>query len=256
MSNALTLDIFGQQILGKRENQEDSFAWTPNHVQDKRGVLCIVSDGMGGMARGEEYSQSAIAEAKAAFAQSSPDQPPHKVLLDCYARIHKAALALRKSPEDSDGGATLVMVLLRDGQCSFLSVGDSRIYLMRSGGLIQLNREQTLGAMLDERAALGIISEVVASTNRYRASLTNHTNMDTPLPCDMNSVPFPLIAGDKLALMSDGVFGTLSDAELTRLLSQRGSTAVGSVLQAVERKQRRDQDNSTLVLVEVHAPSD
>ena len=251
MANRLTLTIHGQQILGSRKNQEDSYDWMTNNLSDRDDTLCIVSDGMGGMARGEEYSQSAVEQARLAFEQSSPDTEPHRLLLDCYARVHQAALALRKAPEDSDGGATLVMVLVRGGRCSFLSVGDSRICLLRGGGLIQLNREQTLGPMLDERAALGIISEAVASSNRFRASLINHTNMDTPLPCDMNTTPFVLLPGDKVVLMSDGVFGTLSDDELIRSLSKSGDAAVQDVMQAITAKEKKDQDNSILVLIEV-----
>lgn len=118
----------------------------------------------------------------------------------CYAAIHKAALGLRLSPQDSDGGATVVMVLIRDGKASFLSVGDSRIVLLRGGGLIQLNREQILGPMLDERAALGIISEAVASGNRYRSSLLNHTNMDPPAPLrHVRDAVYPG-SGDQIAL--------------------------------------------------------
>ena len=143
------------------------------------------------------------------------------------------------------------MVLVRSGRCSFLSVGDSRICLLRGGGLIQLNREQTLGPMLDERAALGIISEEVASSNRYRASLINHTNMDTPLPCDMNTTPFTLLPGDRIILMSDGVFGTLSDEELIGSLRLSGDAAVQSVMDAITAKQMKNQDNSTLLLIEV-----
>ena len=206
---------------------------------------------MGGMARGEEYSQSAILQAQTVFAQRDPSEEMNSVLLACYAAIHKAALALRQSPEDSDGGATVVMVLVRDGKCTFLSVGDSRIVLLRGGGLIQLNREQTLGPMLDERAAMGIISESVASGNRYRASLLNHTNMDPPLPCDLCTTPFTLIPGDQIALMSDGVSGTLSDDELIDCLSSGGEAAVESVMRCIERKDRKDQDNSTLILVDV-----
>ena len=250
MDKQLTIEVHGGQILGKRGNQEDSFAWTTNNSSES-GVLCIVSDGMGGMARGEEYSQSAVLQAQAAFAQSDPGEEPKNVLLACYAAIHKAALALRQSPEDSDGGATVVMVLVRDGKCAFLSVGDSRIVLLRGGGLIQLNREQTLGPMLDERAAMGIISEAVASSNRYRASLLNHTNMDPPMPCDLCAAPFTLIPGDQIALMSDGVSGTLSDDELAACLSRGGEAAVEAVMRRIESKDRKDQDNSTLILVDV-----
>lgn len=252
MDRQLTIAVHGRQILGKRKNQEDSFAWTANSSSINCGTLCIVSDGMGGMVRGEEYSQSAVSQAQLVFTQRDPKEAPGDVLLACYAAIHKAALGLRLSPQDSDGGATVVMVLIRDGKASFLSVGDSRIVLLRGGGLIQLNREQILGPMLDERAALGMISEAVASGNRYRSSLLNHTNMDPPLPCDMCVTPFTLAPGDQIALMSDGVGNALSDDELMACLRCGGENAVNAVMRCIERKNRKDQDNSTLILVDIH----
>ena len=252
MDRQLTIAVHGRQILGKRKNQEDSFAWTANSSSTNFGTLCIVSDGMGGMARGEEYSQSAVSQAQLVFTQRDPKEAPGDVLLACYAAIHKAALGLRLSPQDSDGGATVVMVLIRDGKASFLSVGDSRIVLLRGGGLIQLNREQILGPMLDERAALGMISEAVASGNRYRSSLLNHTNMDPPLPCDLCMTPFTLAPGDQIALMSDGVGNALSDDELIACLRYGGEKAEDAVMRCIERKNRKDQDNSTLILVDIY----
>ena len=51
--------------------------------------------------------------------------------------------------------------------------------------------------------------------------------------------------------MSDGVFGTLSDDELICSLRLSGDAAVQGVMDAITAKQMKNQDNSTLLLIEV-----
>ena len=52
--------------------------------------------------------------------------------------------------------------------------------------------------------------------------------------------------------MAEGIdISTLSDDELIDCLSSGGEAAVESVMRCIERKDRKDQDNSTLILVDV-----
>lgn len=250
MNHPLTLCVQICQALGHRQNQEDAADCSPIEDYALRGLLCVVSDGMGGMARGEEYSQGAVRAITTAFDTLSPDLPPRQVLLSCYAAARKAAVALRAPSGDTDGGATLVMVYIREGYCTTLSVGDSRICLLRGGGLIELTREQTLGAMLDERAALGVISQEIATGNMHRAALLNHINAERLQLSDMSSAPFVLMPSDRLILMSDGVFGTLTDEELTQILCQH-QNAADAIVNAVEQKNRPHQDNCTVAVVDI-----
>lgn len=249
MNRSLTVSVQMKQALGQRSNQEDAVACSAPEAYAVRGVLCVVSDGMGGMARGEEYSNAAIQAVLAEFEALPVHLSPGHILLSCYAAARRAALNLRGPSGDSDGGATLVMAYIRDGRCTTLSVGDSRICLLRGGGLIELSREQTLGVMLDERAALGVIPQEVAVGNLHRASLLSHINADKPMLSDLSSAPFALIPGDRLVLMSDGVFGTLPEDELTRLMHR--PAAADAIIDAIARRNHPRQDNSTVLIADI-----
>lgn len=249
---SIGITIFADQLLGQRKNQEDALYISPASLFHKKGLLAIVSDGMGGMERGEVYSNSAVEAMRTAFEQDENLSAPLNVRLHAiYQKAREAALTLRKSPADVDGGATVVATLIKNRMCAILSVGDSRICLYRGGGLIQLNREQTLGILLDQRAAFGIIPQEVADNMPHRESLTNHTNAESPMECDL-STPFRLAPGDKLLLMSDGVFNTLSDDQLIHCLKRSGKQALNAVMDALRAAHSPKQDNATAILIEVN----
>ena len=248
----ISISVFAEQLLGDRQNQEDAMGVSGAAVYHSKGLLAVVSDGMGGMERGEVYSGSAVSTLQQALIDETESAAPLDRRLEAlYAKVREAALALRQSPGDADGGATVVAVLIKKQMCSTLSVGDSRICLLRKGGLIQLNREQTLGPLLDQRAAFGLIPQEVADNMPHRDSLTNHTNADQPLECDI-SVPFPLIPGDKLLLMSDGVFNALDDDALVRCLALPGRAGAEAIKSAIVEAAVPKQDNATFMILEVN----
>lgn len=235
----------GRREIGSRSSQQDAFLDSSEKLYRERGLLVVLSDGMGGMQGGERFSAIATEEMQRHFAQMKPTDDICDDLLGCYSAARAKALDVVKR-ENLDGGATVVAVLLRNGRCAFLSVGDSRIYLVRKGELIQLNREQSLGVLLDESAAFGFIPAEEAKYNLRRAALFNNLCEPSSKSCDRNTAPFALRRGDKLVLMSDGVFGTLSDRELQRLLSKPKSLDVDAIIEAVQAKALPRQDNMSV----------
>ena len=172
-------------------------------------------------------------------------------LQECYRFAQEKALAVQKMEEDEKGGATVTAVLIRKGKCAFLSVGDSRICLLRGGGLIQLNREHVFGTALDERAALGVISREEAQLHLERKALTNYLGRQTTLACDVCAKPFTLLPGDKILLMSDGVFGTLDDQQIAQLASLPHPQGAQAVIDAVIAQNKPRQDNCSILLISI-----
>lgn len=240
----------GCEDNGDRSAQQDAWGVSAEEHYPKRGLLAVLSDGMGGMEAGERFSRIAVDEMLRAFGESPVEDDACTVLLNSYGAARRKAMELSRV-EDLDGGATVVAVLIKDNQCAFLSVGDSRLYLLRNGGLIQLNREQTLGVALDEGAALGYVFKEEAERNIHRASLTNHLCMPEERPCDRNIAPFRLAPGDRIALMSDGVSGSLSEEELTKILSMPGVSGAEAAIAAIKEKKLPRQDNMSILLLAV-----
>lgn len=239
------------QHLGDRENQEDALGTSSPDDFESKGMLAVLSDGMGGMERGEFYSSLAVNAMLNAFRNAPADAEPLKGLLRMYGEVRTQALSLTQGSErPEDGGATLVAALIRDDELSFLSVGDSCIDLFRGGGLIRLNRPQTLGVRLDERAAMGYIPQETAQMNTMRDALTNHINATRPQPCDLCSRPIRLLPGDRILITSDGVTNSLSQQTITDVLSSTHEAA-RALITELKRASLPRQDNASVLLLDV-----
>ena len=242
----LSIEINWRSECGKRSIQQDCIGWSDTQKYGERGVLAVLSDGMGGMKNGEVYSDIAVQQMLAHFKEHEPDEDMIATLLKCYAHARKCARARCPVPEEPDGGATVVAVYVRDGKCAFLSVGDSRLYLWRAGALLQLNREQTLGVLLDENAAMGYIPKEYANSG-LRDTIENNLCEPEVKRLDMPAHPFALARGDRLLLMSDGISHTLTDKEIARALADSKANSAVAVEAAVRDKGNPKQDNYTVL---------
>jgi len=141
------------------------------------------------------------------------------------------------------GGSTVVAAIVINGGLNFASVGDSHVCLLRGGGLVQLNREHVSGAQEE-------ITVAEAQNNPQRGALTSFIGIDGLLRIDFNITPIRLIPGDRVILMSDGVFGVLSDEEIVEAAGMPEIQMAGAMLeQHVLAKADPYQDNYTAIIM-------
>ncbi len=241
------IQIGNAQHIGARKDQQDSFGLSNLETVSSTGLLAVLADGMGGLSNGAAYSRTAVQAALQSFREEGLEKTGEATLL----RILKRAREAVAHAGLSDGGTTFIAALIRGQKLHFLSVGDSRISLMRNGGLIQLNREHVYGRALDDLAAKGLLSEEEAYGDLQRAAVTSYLGMSDDLAVDRNINPIPLFSGDKVILMSDGVYGYLSEEELTGLLRQPPMQAAEAVQARLLEKNNPHQDNLTVIVLEI-----
>lgn len=241
--------IGNEQDQGSRPEQQDSFGISSIEASEikKRGLLAVVADGMGGLNNGAVYSKAAVNGALCSFREEEPEQSDEATLL----RVLKRAKEEVAETGLYDGGTTFVATLIHQQQLHFISVGDSRICLVRNGGLIQLNREHVYGRELDDQALNGKLTELEAHEDRQRKALTSYLGKQDDVAIDRNINPIPLYSGDKVILMSDGVYGFLPEQELTECLNRKPMDAAVAVKQAVLAKKHPKQDNLTIIVMEI-----
>ncbi len=211
----LHIEMYAEMDIGKREEHQDSVNASFPDDKDERGVLCAVADGVGGLINGKAASQAAVDKMVDAFYRSSAADPPGQILLRGLASAQKAVRGLQQTPGES--GTTLVAVIIRDQKCSFISVGDSRIYLYRGGSLILLTRDQNRGRRIDTQIGLGRLPDE-ARRDRKRSALTAYVGMEDLTQADRCSQPFSVGPGDRLILVTDGVWGMLTEKEITEVM--------------------------------------
>ena len=142
------------------------------------------------------------------------------------------------------------MGLIEGDGLSWLSVGDSRIYLWRSGGLIQLNRDHDFSHDLTLLALQGDVSLQETDQDPRRENLTSFIGRGFPRKVEWNPEPVSLCSGDKVVLMSDGVYRALSQEEMARCLQGDVSRAARALRAMVTKKALPQQDNFTAVILE------
>lgn len=240
------LSCAGAQILGKRENQQDSYGI----MGDEQTLLCVVADGMGGLQNGAEISGIVSYVFKENYNRLASMEYPEVELLHIVRSANEQAQSYIESTDGQPSGSTLVATYINDAKLHYVSVGDSRIYLMRNQQLIQLTREHIYAYELDLRMINGELSEEEALAHRERKSLTSYMGMGDLRHLDRNIEAISLQKDDVILLASDGVFGTLSSEEMIVAMNVlTPQEAVKNLMKLVDEKAKVKQDNATAIVV-------
>ena len=236
--------------IGKRPSQQDSLDAL---VLKDGGALAVVADGMGGLSDGDKVSQMIVRTIhNDAVNQTSAHLSENLLALITHANTEvNHMLGFGAAPERYKSGSTLVLAVMEYGQFRYASVGDSRIYLFRNGGLIQINREHIYEAELLQYAVNREMSFAEARSHPKRKSVTSFVGMGSLRHVDACLNPIRTLPGDKLLLCSDGVFNALSEEEIAWTLSsgRDAVTAAKTLEKAVLDKNIQQQDNFSAVLV-------
>lgn len=247
---------------GERPNNEDNYFLDGSLLAEgeedaaprtaglrSKGVVAVF-DGMGGEQAGE-YASFAAAELlrqKRGELLGARDQEAFRSAVQSYVQEANAKLRRRGEELQAAVGAAMAMLLLRGREALICNLGDCRVYCLRRGELSLLTRDHTLAAFLQRR---GDLTPQEARTDSRRHALMRHLGSDQGADALQ---PFfrrmELEAGDRFLLCSDGVSGSLEEAEMARLLGKGSPAAAARALtEAASRSGSRD--NLTALCVQV-----
>ncbi len=236
-----------------RKNNQDSLAVV--EAQDLDGHLeglFIVADGMGGHAGGEVASRVAIevipTVVRETLAVGNGHVPGERMATALRKAIAAANEAIREkarnTPELRSMGTTCVAALIGDGLLAVGNVGDSRLYMLREGELIQVTKDHSL---VQEYIQSGEMSPAQARKSRFRNILTRAVGIAGKVEADVEVVP--LQEGDSLLLCSDGLTNMVPETEIARILGTVPDPEE-ACRQLVETANRNGgEDNITVVIV-------
>jgi serine/threonine protein phosphatase PrpC len=242
-----------------RDNNEDSFKVVPELN------LYVLSDGMGGEACGEVASKLAV-EAVAAhcqealqnpslptFGESRPDVGPNTNRLASGVRLANRMIhdSARKHPSQRGMGATVVAAWLDGQRMSLAHVGDSRIYLLRSGDLAQLTQDHSLVA---EQVRRGIITQQQAEQSDMQSVLIRALGIEEDVEVDSDEQL--MMDGDIVLLCSDGLTRMVSEPEIaSTLLTYPDAQAAADRLVELANEYG-GEDNVTVIVFRAVPPKD
>jgi formylglycine-generating enzyme required for sulfatase activity/serine/threonine protein phosphatase PrpC len=246
-------DIASDQIDGARDYQEDAYL-VNNLGENDNGDICsliIMADGMGGHAAGNVASNMVVATFNKTFQSQFPTTEVAGVLTEALNRSNDQIRAsVKETPQLRGMGCTMVTAYVENEDLYWVSVGDSHLYLIRDRELIKQNADHSYGAYLDMMKEQGM--EVDEQAGMSRNMLMSAMTGDEISSIDVTETPVKLKPGDRVIVASDGL-DTLGDGAIIQY-SSWSSTAkecVYALLKAVEEANKPNQDNTTLIVVDI-----
>ena len=242
---------------GARSYQEDAASvWRApagSAAADTTRLLAILADGMGGHAGGAIASDAVCKSFEAQYVeQDGAERDRLQAALNAANGAIGALVGER--PHLRGMGSTLIGMAFDGEQASWVSVGDSPLYLYRRGEMARLNEDHSMGPMLDKLVESGRLSVEEARNDPRRHLLRSAVVGEDLDLVDLAQTPWPLQSGDVVVLASDGIH-SIADIEIARIIAayrKDGPEATAEALiAAVLDAKEPHQDNTTVVVVTV-----
>ncbi|MFH1755785.1 MAG: Stp1/IreP family PP2C-type Ser/Thr phosphatase [Candidatus Latescibacterota bacterium] len=245
------IDASSRTDTGKvRQQNEDScgsFVPSDPDEREKKGVLYIVADGMGGHRGGEVASRLAVATIRAHY-YSNQAITPAAALAEAFQEANRLIYERSQSDETLIGMGTTCTAMLIIGQEAFFAhVGDSRAYLSREGALRQITEDHSL---VGEMLRAGLITREDARTHPQRNVITKSLGVQKSVQADHPSTPFVIESGDVFLLCSDGLTALVSDDDIKSALGAADSNSACSQLIDLAN-QKGGLDNITVQVIRI-----
>lgn len=201
-----TADVSNFSIKGpNRDENEDAII---GGLQVAGGVLFAVADGLGGQPAGDVASKAALVGLGLGIGIAG--KPDFKA---AFAQAEKALIERTKTQPETRGMATTISaIFIKDDEAYIGHVGDSRIYRIHRHEIKQITKDQTRAqqmvdaremkpedALTDDRRHL--LWSVVSARGKHELAVTS----------------FTVEAGDRILLVTDGVYNVVKDQELLEL---------------------------------------
>ena len=244
----MRFSIYQVSRRGGREKNEDRMGY----CFTRAAGLFALADGMGGHPEGEVASQMTLQVISALYQKAAQPEIEdvraffNMAILQAHRQIlrYAAEKGLLDSPR-----TTVVACIVQDGSATWVHCGDSRLYLVRDGELLARTRDHSY---LEQHHTSKPGVAIPANFNRN----VLYTCLGSPSkPVFDITGPVPLLQSDRILLCSDGLWGSLEDADITYHLGQNVvSVAVPELVERALVKGGPKSDNVTVIALEWETP--
>lgn len=232
-----------------RENNEDMILVCGDYCRDQSMQLSLmlddssrlavaVADGMGGHNGGEFASELAV-QAFDTFITNMPSGLDDDALTMMLREWATDTHSMINSKGELDGefyhmGSTFVALVVYEGRIFWMNIGDSRLYSIRHGILMQISADHSLRNLYNDPSL---------PSNAIYSCLGGGTEACT---VDIEDLTYVIQTGDKFLLCSDGLSDIVADMDIEQILYDGG----GAQTLVRAAKDAGGRDNISVVLVE------
>ena len=268
----MIVELYAKSDVGRvRRGNEDNFlvldlsteqTWTgtdgtnaPEKLRrfdlGNKGLVLVVSDGMGGALAGDVASRMAVDSVREMLVGAGGEEPcdPSTDLVECLknATVYANLAIHLRSQEDSrcaGMGATFTGAAVKGNSLDLVQVGDSRGYVLRKGQIRLATKDQSLVQQLVD---VGQISESEAETHMFRNVILQALGAQSEISPVTGKIR--LRQGDAVLLCSDGLSGKLRAEDIQNIVTNSNGDLVKACDALVEEANNRGgEDNITVVL--------
>jgi protein phosphatase len=237
----LRFSIYQESKKGGRKVNQDRMGY----LYTRDSLMMMVADGMGGHARGEVAAQLTMQTVASIYQRMAkpllPD--PARFLEEAIQASHhelhryRAEQGLPEAPR-----TTVVVCVVQRGVAIWAHAGDSRLYLIRNGAIVQRTLDHS---RVHHLVSSGLIRPEDAKDHPERNRIFNCLGAFVPPSVEIGH-PTALHSGDVLMLCTDGLWGTLNDRAIIGAFSEATvMRAVPELVDTALEEAGTDSDNCT-----------
>jgi serine/threonine protein phosphatase PrpC len=246
----LRIEYADLSLLGDREDNQDRVTVSAA----EQAALLIVIDGMGGHSDGSRAADTALKSLLESFRQTAlPMFDPLGFLHMALSRAHDEVAKLGNGQSiDTRPRATTAICLVQEGAAFWAHIGDSRVYHLRHGKIVQRTRDHSHVELLLRE---GKITEEELPTHPMRNFVECCLGGDPAIPEMTVSGRNKLLPGDVLLLCTDGIWANLRDTDIAGFFRE-DNQELRAWLEALGRRAVQASapfsDNSTAAVLRWH----
>jgi len=244
----LQFELAEVSLIGGREENQDRIA---NSV-DGGAALIAVFDGMGGHSDGARAAEIGRQTLLARFAAvSHPLLDPLAFLHISLGAAHSDMVAIGANlPLEYRPRTTGAVCLVQDSSAWWIHVGDSRIYHLRDGEVVNRTRDHSHVELLVQE---GLISAHQAQSHPMRNYVESCLGGDPMLPEMLVGRRLAVRTGDIMLVCSDGFWSNLLDEDIAASVYSGGAlpVALRAISEFAVRRAGAAADNSSVAAVRV-----
>lgn len=237
-----------ESLIGGRSENQDSYGIAKTAF----GLLLVVCDGMGGGPGGKTASSIVTQTIIDYVVGESSDISPLSLLAGAATAANEAVLSQVERNQALRGmGTTCVCVLLQKNKAFILHVGDSRCYQLRGDRCVFRTADHSYVGELVRR---GSLTEEAARVSKYSNVITKAVGAGANIEPEVEMITYK--PGDRFALMTDGIWGSMPEPQLLNLLccDSNLETLVPRIAAKVDSigiAEGGGHDNLTLLMVDI-----
>ncbi len=205
------MQFVGKTNIGKiRGNNEDCFFAEKDFF--------IVADGMGGHIAGEVASNIAVETIKKSAAHFKHEKKIAIILKEAFIKANEIIIKQSKLQSCVGMGTTATALAINKEKAYWAHIGDSRLYLYRSGKLKQITVDHSYIRMMVEK---GLLTKKEAEIHPKRNILLYSLGMRNTIRIDKGVLNIQ--KEDFLLLCTDGLTNMVNHEKIVKILENEFS---------------------------------